>query len=53
LYAFRAFDHDCDGSISPHDFRKVMHSLDLNLSFQEIDFVMKDACLNEDGNISF
>ena len=53
LYAFRQYDQDGDGSISAQDFRKILNSLDVKISYQEIDSMMKDLNLNEDGHIDF
>ncbi|KAG6864662.1 hypothetical protein C0991_007998 [Blastosporella zonata] len=50
--AFNVFDQDKSGSISTEELKDVMQSLNIQLTTNELDLMMRDADLNGDGVIS-
>eukprot|EP00005_Dracoamoeba_jomungandri_P001870 CAMPEP_0174257624 /NCGR_PEP_ID=MMETSP0439-20130205/6736_1 /TAXON_ID=0 /ORGANISM="Stereomyxa ramosa, Strain Chinc5" /LENGTH=159 /DNA_ID=CAMNT_0015340787 /DNA_START=24 /DNA_END=499 /DNA_ORIENTATION=- len=51
--AFKVFDTDGDGLISPAELREVMNNLGENLTSDEIDEMIKAADANGDGQIDY
>ena len=51
--AFRVFDRNGNGFISPDEFRYVMTSLGEKLTEEEFDQMFTDADLNGDGQINY
>ncbi|KAK2568962.1 Calmodulin-related protein 97A [Acropora cervicornis] len=51
--AFRVFDRNGDGQISPMELRNVMTSLGEKLTEEEISEMMKEADLDGNGFIDF
>jgi len=51
--AFRAFDHNGDGSISREELRDAMRSFGHTLSAEECDEMFREADLNRDGIIDW
>ncbi|CAO3608359.1 unnamed protein product [Mucor fragilis] len=51
--AFKVFDADGNGVIDRSELRKVMSSLNENLTEEELDAMIKEADANGDGQISF
>ena len=51
--AFKVFDKDGDGFITPAELKSVLHSLGDKLTNNEITMMMKEADLNGDGKINF
>uniref|UniRef100_A0A0D9XTM5 EF-hand domain-containing protein n=1 Tax=Leersia perrieri TaxID=77586 RepID=A0A0D9XTM5_9ORYZ len=51
--AFRIFDKDDNGFISPNELRMVMASLGDELTEHEIDDMMKAADTNNDGQVDY
>lgn len=49
----RVFDADGNGVIDRSELRKVMSSLNENLTEEELDAMIKEADANGDGQISF
>lgn len=49
--AFRVFDRDSSGTISRDELRHVMNSIGENLTDEEIDGMIWEADLNDDGII--
>ena len=50
--AFKVFDKDNDGFISPEELRSTMESMGETVSKEEIDAMIEKADLNGDGKIS-
>lgn len=53
LEAFKVFDKDNSGKISPAELRQVMSNLGEKLSDEEVEEMMKEADLNGDGVRAF
>ncbi|XP_041016591.1 calmodulin-like protein 11 [Juglans microcarpa x Juglans regia] len=51
--AFKVFDQDQDGYISPNELRHVMINLEERLTDEEVDQMIRDADLDGDGLINF
>ncbi|XP_045385657.1 calmodulin-like protein 5 [Lemur catta] len=51
--AFRAFDLDGDGHISVDELRQAMAQLGLQLSQEELDALVSEADVNQDGQVDF
>ncbi len=51
--AFRVFDKDGDGFISYPELKIVLKSLGEKLTDEEINSMVKEADLNNDGRISY
>ena len=51
--AFRIFDRDGDGFISPEELRHVMTNLGEKLTDEEVDAMIKEADFDNDGQISY
>ena len=53
LEAFKVFDRDGNGFITSHELRNVMNSLGENLTPEEIEEMIKEADLDNDGQIDY
>ncbi|KAG2232007.1 hypothetical protein INT48_004817 [Thamnidium elegans] len=53
LDAFKVFDKDNDGYITPDELRQVMKQLGQKLSEQEVDEMIKEADADSDGKIDY
>ena len=53
LEAFKVFDRDGNGFITSHELRNIMNSLGENLSPEEIEEMIKEADLDNDGQIDY
>ena len=53
LEAFKVFDTNNDGFISPEELRHVMANLGENLKDDEIDEMIKEADKNGDGKVDY
>ncbi|KAF5454675.1 hypothetical protein F2P56_024322 [Juglans regia] len=51
--AFKVFDQDQDGYISPNELRHVMINLEERLTDEEVDQMIRDADLDGDGLINY
>jgi len=51
--AFKVFDTNGDGLISPQELREVMLGLGENLSNEELDAMIKEADTNGDGQVDY
>ena len=51
--AFRVFDKDGDGFISPAELRHVMANLGEKLTDLEVDEMIREADLDGDGKVNF
>merc|ERR1711974_61200 len=51
--AFKVFDKDGNGFISPQELRQVMINLGEKLSEEEIDSMIREADSNGDGQVDF
>ncbi|KAK7258704.1 hypothetical protein RIF29_24286 [Crotalaria pallida] len=51
--AFRVFDKDQDGYISPIELRSVMRSIGVKVTEEELEQMIKEADLNGDGLIDY
>ena len=50
---FRSFDKDNSGAISSTEMRLAMHNLSDDITFDQVDQIIKDADLDGDGQIDF
>ena len=53
LEAFKVFDRDGNGFITSHELRNIMNSLGEGLSPEEIEEMIKEADLDNDGQIDY
>ena len=53
LEAFKVFDRDGNGFITSHELRNIMNSLGENLTPEEIEEMIKEADLDNDGQIDY
>ncbi|OWF53411.1 Calmodulin-B [Mizuhopecten yessoensis] len=53
LEAFRLFDRDGNGSISPEELRQVMVNLGEKLTDEELDGMIKEADKDGDGSVNY
>ncbi|PVD26763.1 hypothetical protein C0Q70_14441 [Pomacea canaliculata] len=53
LEAFKVFDKDKNGSISPAEIRQVMASLGENLSDKEVNDMISEADTDGDGRVNY
>lgn len=53
MEAFRVFDTDGDGYITKEELRQVMQQLDPDMSDKDIDDMMKEADVDNNGKIDF
>lgn len=51
--AFRTFDRDGSGRISADELRTVMKSLGENLTPEEVEQMIKEADIDQDGEINY
>lgn len=51
--AFKVFDTNGDGLISPQELREVMLGLGENLTSEELDAMIKEADTNGDGQVDY
>ncbi|WCJ43880.1 Calmodulin [Euphorbia peplus] len=51
--AFKVFDKDQDGFISPYELRHVMMNLGEKLSDEEVELMIKEADLDGDGLVNY
>ncbi|PKI44789.1 calmodulin-like protein 8 [Punica granatum] len=51
--AFKVFDKDQDGYISPHELRRVMLNLGEKLTYEEAEQMVREADLDGDGQIDY
>ena len=52
-YAFKVFDRDKNGYIIPHELRHAMTNLGENLTPEEVEEMIKETDLNNDGQIDY
>eukprot|EP00817_Percolomonadidae_sp_ATCC50343_P001042 CAMPEP_0117428656 /NCGR_PEP_ID=MMETSP0758-20121206/8311_1 /TAXON_ID=63605 /ORGANISM="Percolomonas cosmopolitus, Strain AE-1 (ATCC 50343)" /LENGTH=114 /DNA_ID=CAMNT_0005215125 /DNA_START=98 /DNA_END=442 /DNA_ORIENTATION=+ len=53
LEAFRVFDSDGSGFMTPDEFRSVLTSLGETLTDDQVDELLEDAELDENGKINY
>lgn len=53
LEAFRLFDRDGNGSISPEELKQVMANLGEKLTDEELDSMIKEADTDGDGSVNY
>ncbi|KAI9489368.1 calmodulin [Zychaea mexicana] len=53
METFKVFDKDNDGTISASELREVMNSLGENTSEDELERMLEEADLNQDGVINY
>ena len=53
IEAFKVFDRDGNGFITSHELRNIMNSLGEGLSPEEIEEMIKEADLDNDGQIDY
>ncbi|GMJ12193.1 calmodulin-like 11 [Hibiscus trionum] len=51
--AFRVFDKDQDGYISPYELRQVMVNMGETLTDEELDQMIREADLDGDGQVNY
>ncbi|XVF57242.1 hypothetical protein PTKIN_Ptkin06aG0189000 [Pterospermum kingtungense] len=51
--AFKVFDKDQDGYISPHELRQVMMNIGEKLTDEELEQMIKEADMDGDGQINY
>ncbi|OMO55375.1 Calcium-binding EF-hand [Corchorus capsularis] len=51
--AFRVFDKDQDGYISPNELRQVMINIGEKLTEEELDMMIREADLDGDGQVNY
>lgn len=51
--AFKVFDKDGDGLISPAELRGVMSGLGENLTNEEVEEMIKEADIDGDGQVNY
>ena len=52
-YAFKVFDRNKNGYITSHELRSAMTNLGENLTTEEVEEMIKEADLDNDGQIDF
>ncbi|KAL4326102.1 hypothetical protein GQ457_11G015420 [Hibiscus cannabinus] len=51
--AFRVFDKDGDGYISPHELRLVMNNIGEKVTDEELEQMIREADLDGDGQVNY
>ncbi|KAK8478159.1 hypothetical protein V6N11_069334 [Hibiscus sabdariffa] len=51
--AFRVFDKDQDGYISPHELRLVMNNIGEKVTDEELEQMIREADLDGDGQVNY
>ncbi|XVF42181.1 hypothetical protein PTKIN_Ptkin01aG0339300 [Pterospermum kingtungense] len=51
--AFRVFDRDQDGYISPHELRQVMINIGVKVTDEELEQMIREADLDGDGQVNY
>ncbi|TYH92765.1 hypothetical protein ES332_A13G206400v1 [Gossypium tomentosum] len=51
--AFRVFDKDQDGYISPYELRLVMMNIGEKLTDEELEQMIREADLDRDGQVNY
>ncbi|KAF9681713.1 hypothetical protein SADUNF_Sadunf05G0031300 [Salix dunnii] len=51
--AFKAFDKDQDGYISPYELRRAMINLGVQLTEEELEGMIREADLDGDGQVNY
>jgi len=51
--AFKLFDHDGDGQISPKDMVKALAQFGVTLTDSDVDKLIAEATLSQDRNVSY